>query len=810
MQRVAKRAFASDGMVVKLVHSGFTTLEYHAASVIHKSLIYYFLLKAIRGCQFRAYVVLAPVLSAVKEEQYVRLHLQDERFCLVSDMPPKILAYFATCDLRRYGPLQNKFCFEVGSRALDNSGSYILRSSRCDQIYAYLQLAAHRQLNNTFSCKSGSDNAAGESNIFSKLSSLHKPNSSVVRKCESSASLFHERLMPTFSLCSEKDIGARNGTLPPNDQVALNVVVCCEASRKALITRRGSDFQRRFSHCSSCQSASSSGCGGGGEFKTTLEAIHSQRSKLKPESLLIIGPESWKSSRPRGHHGPLCQMCHNYINQQFVDSLKYYCNVDDVVITVSRRRNRCKACHGSSVGESNAGHSSCGCSRCSSSSGKETDAREVVPPDPHQSSFVAKAEDPLSRRWSSSGFGSIAEDVSETIHEPRKAIIDSTNQRWWHLHPLSDGNMSRWQSSSSMARTLSETEGGNLAKETDHPGSGNGGGERLPLYRTRSNPSLNEKDAGHNSGLIKCQNLSKSASNLDLSKRIPDPASLRRIGIKPLVCSCGEGQRTSERRDRSSDNAEYANDELNERFALRSWDRKSTSLLEPYDTSCSEEEDSVFLESPVSVVKAGEKGVSRKCSKYAAFRRSRLSTRTKERLQNDFKKKITGPYASYDGENSTEAPMVSANDMRLPRALLPGSSSVYLSPRGAAVIGSSCYSTSNDIKTGCSSGYPFTNADCKSSKQGTFSPKNDCHSHLPLPLSAPYDFRKDQRIFNFPSLSYCEIAAAKNFFQKPKTPNKSSYANIPVDGQQPVASRCVQYDHIDELATQAIHKVRPV
>lgn len=44
-----------------------------------------------------------------------RLHLQDHTFCIVSGVPPRLLGTWPIKELRRFGVIEGKFCFEGGS-----------------------------------------------------------------------------------------------------------------------------------------------------------------------------------------------------------------------------------------------------------------------------------------------------------------------------------------------------------------------------------------------------------------------------------------------------------------------------------------------------------------------------------------------------------------------------------------------------------------------------------------------------------------------------------------------------------------------
>ncbi|KRZ66648.1 Ubiquitin-conjugating enzyme E2 H [Trichinella papuae] len=93
------------------------------------------------GCLFRCMILFAPAESQLKSEQYVRLLLQNGRFCLASSVPAQIIAKFQIETLERFGALQNKFYFQ------HNQSDYVLRSSLCQQIDACFRLALDYQLN---------------------------------------------------------------------------------------------------------------------------------------------------------------------------------------------------------------------------------------------------------------------------------------------------------------------------------------------------------------------------------------------------------------------------------------------------------------------------------------------------------------------------------------------------------------------------------------------------------------------------------------------------------------------------------------
>lgn len=46
----------------------------------------------------------------------LRMHIHGQRFCLTGHIPPKILGSWQVSELRRFGAIDGKFCFEGGSR----------------------------------------------------------------------------------------------------------------------------------------------------------------------------------------------------------------------------------------------------------------------------------------------------------------------------------------------------------------------------------------------------------------------------------------------------------------------------------------------------------------------------------------------------------------------------------------------------------------------------------------------------------------------------------------------------------------------
>ncbi|GFV02893.1 protein Dok-7, partial [Trichonephila clavipes] len=64
---------------------------------------------------FLVQIAYAPAKSKLASGP-ARLHLLDYMFCLTAGVPPKLLGIWPLRELRRFGVVDGKFCFEGGSR----------------------------------------------------------------------------------------------------------------------------------------------------------------------------------------------------------------------------------------------------------------------------------------------------------------------------------------------------------------------------------------------------------------------------------------------------------------------------------------------------------------------------------------------------------------------------------------------------------------------------------------------------------------------------------------------------------------------
>ncbi|KAG8191299.1 hypothetical protein JTE90_006051 [Oedothorax gibbosus] len=75
-----------------------------------------------------------------------RLHLQDHSFCLVNGVPPRLLGTWPLKELRRFGPVEGKFCFEGGSLCGKGEGLHVLLTNQCEELAHAMDLASKGKL----------------------------------------------------------------------------------------------------------------------------------------------------------------------------------------------------------------------------------------------------------------------------------------------------------------------------------------------------------------------------------------------------------------------------------------------------------------------------------------------------------------------------------------------------------------------------------------------------------------------------------------------------------------------------------------
>lgn len=95
--------------------------------------------------QFLILISLAPTKAKLASGP-AHLHVQDRRFCITTGIPPRLAGVWEIANLRRYGVVEGRFCFEGGSRCGRGEGLHVLITDQGDDIIKTLQLAAEGKL----------------------------------------------------------------------------------------------------------------------------------------------------------------------------------------------------------------------------------------------------------------------------------------------------------------------------------------------------------------------------------------------------------------------------------------------------------------------------------------------------------------------------------------------------------------------------------------------------------------------------------------------------------------------------------------
>lgn len=92
------------------------------------------------GPHFLVLVSSAPAKSRLPPGP-ARLHIQDKGFCLTTGVPPRVAGQWMISDLRRYGVVEGRFCFEGGSRCMKGEGLFVLLTDQGEEITSTLKVA---------------------------------------------------------------------------------------------------------------------------------------------------------------------------------------------------------------------------------------------------------------------------------------------------------------------------------------------------------------------------------------------------------------------------------------------------------------------------------------------------------------------------------------------------------------------------------------------------------------------------------------------------------------------------------------------
>lgn len=97
------------------------------------------------GPQFLVLLSSAPAKARIQPGP-ARLHVQERGFCLSAGVPPRLAGHWLISNLRRYGVVEGRFCFEGGSRCGRGEGLHVLLTDQGEDISTTLKLAAAGQL----------------------------------------------------------------------------------------------------------------------------------------------------------------------------------------------------------------------------------------------------------------------------------------------------------------------------------------------------------------------------------------------------------------------------------------------------------------------------------------------------------------------------------------------------------------------------------------------------------------------------------------------------------------------------------------
>uniref|UniRef100_A0A182J3F2 Uncharacterized protein n=1 Tax=Anopheles atroparvus TaxID=41427 RepID=A0A182J3F2_ANOAO len=75
-----------------------------------------------------------------------RMHIQDHRFCLTTGVPPRLTGMWQIEHLRRYGVVDNRFCFEGGSSCGKGEGLYVFVTDLGEEITHTFKMASQGKL----------------------------------------------------------------------------------------------------------------------------------------------------------------------------------------------------------------------------------------------------------------------------------------------------------------------------------------------------------------------------------------------------------------------------------------------------------------------------------------------------------------------------------------------------------------------------------------------------------------------------------------------------------------------------------------
>ncbi|KAL3877749.1 hypothetical protein ACJMK2_035411 [Sinanodonta woodiana] len=91
--------------------------------------------------QFPVRVIKVPPQSKLPLD-LVRMHIHGQKFCLTNGIPPKVLVSWNITELRRFGMVDGKFCFEGGSRCGKGAGVHVFMTDQAEDVADIVRLAS--------------------------------------------------------------------------------------------------------------------------------------------------------------------------------------------------------------------------------------------------------------------------------------------------------------------------------------------------------------------------------------------------------------------------------------------------------------------------------------------------------------------------------------------------------------------------------------------------------------------------------------------------------------------------------------------
>ncbi|KAJ9593987.1 hypothetical protein L9F63_014582, partial [Diploptera punctata] len=95
--------------------------------------------------QFLIQITSAPPKAKIASGP-ARLHVMDQRFCITTGVPPRLIGFWEIGQLRRYGVVEGRFCFEGGSRCGKGEGLHVCVTDQAEEITQTIQLASQGKL----------------------------------------------------------------------------------------------------------------------------------------------------------------------------------------------------------------------------------------------------------------------------------------------------------------------------------------------------------------------------------------------------------------------------------------------------------------------------------------------------------------------------------------------------------------------------------------------------------------------------------------------------------------------------------------